>query len=258
MINLTELHKLTAEISARLVRSSSESLDADITQSLAEVIPMLKADRGGLISVKKASPIAHVAYAWYAEKAPKVSNDINLVEQFPWAYQSLVLRQRTLSISRLADLPPEAGADRRSYEASGTKSFLSIPLLIGQRVHHILVLNALKTERSWPEEIIAQVQLIGEIFVSALQRREAELILKDANDRLELAARSAGCGMWELDPCTGMFWVTPKVRDHFGFEPDQPVTMKEVMARIDPEDHALVLAQIEEARRTEKKRFFDV
>jgi transcriptional regulator with GAF, ATPase, and Fis domain len=251
MINLTELQKLTAEISARLIRSSSKSLDDDIMQSMAEVIPALKADRGGLVSVNNGSPLAHVAYAWYGDRTPEVSRHINLAEHFPWAYQTLVVRQSVLSIRSLAEFPPEADVDRRSHEAIGTKSILSIPLMIGRRVHHVLILHALKKERNWPAEIAVQIRLIGEIFVSALQRREAELTIKDTNDRLELAARSAGCGMWELDLGSGVFWVTPKVRDHFGFSPDQPVTMKEVMARIDPEDHALVIAKIEEARRTE-------
>lgn len=253
MINLAEFQKLTAEISARLVRSSSESLDDDITQSLAEVLPVLKAGRGGLITVHNGSPIAHVAYAWYVDGAKQVSEEINLVEHFPWAYQTLVVQQRILSITSLADFPPEAEIDKRSHEAIGTKSILSVPLLLGRRVHHVMILHALEQELAWPADVVAQVRLIGEIFVSALQRREAELILKDANDRLELASRSAGCGMWELNLDTGALWATGKSLDHFGFAPDQPVTLKDVMARIDPADHALVFAKIEEARRTEEE-----
>lgn len=165
----------------------------------------------------------------------------------------MVVQQRIVSITSLSDFPPEAEIDKRSHEAIGTRSILSVPLMIGQRVHHILVLHAVKTEQYWLEEVVAQIRLIGEIFVSALQRRESELILKDTRDRLELAARSAGCGMWELDFESGVFWITPTVRGHFGFAPDQPVTMKEVLARIDPVDHLPVLAQIEEARRTGRK-----
>lgn len=250
MSSLSNLHKLTAEISARLVRSTIESLDEDITQSLAEVVPALKADRGGLISVENGSPIARVAYVWYADGAAQVSKDVNLVENFPWAYQMLVVRKRVLSISSLADFPSEADVDRRSHEAIGTKSILSMPILIGCRVHHILILHALKEEQSWPAEIVDQVRLIGEIFVSSLQRRDSELAFKSVNDRLDLAARSAGCGMWELDFDTGVFWVTPTVRDHFGFTPEQPVTMTEVLDRLDPADHALVREKIAEARRT--------
>jgi transcriptional regulator with GAF, ATPase, and Fis domain len=246
----TDLHRLTAEISARLVRSTTESLEEDIVQALAEVFPALDVDRGGLISVNNGSPIAHATYTWYSDGAPQVSRDINLVERFPWVYQRLVIQQRVMAISSLSDFPPEAAVDRRSHEAIGTKSILSIPLMIGRRVHHILVLHTLKKERTWPAEVVEQVRLIGEVFVSALQRREADLILKDTLGRLDLAARSAGCGMWELDFDTGLFWLTDSAREHFGFAPDQPVNMTEVMARIDPADHALVFAKIEEARRT--------
>ena len=246
----TDLHRLTAEISARLVRSTTESLDEDIVQALAEVFPALDVDRGGLVSVNNGSGIAHATYTWYTDGATRVSRDINLAEHFPWVYQRLVVQQRVMAISSLSDFPPEAAVDRRSHEAIGTKSILSIPLMIGRRVHHILVLHTLKKERTWPAEVVDQVRLIGEVLVSALQRREAELILKDTGDRLDLAARSAGCGMWELDLETGVFWVTHKAREQFGFGADQSVTMMEVMARIEPDDHALVLAKIEEGRRT--------
>ncbi len=253
MINLADLQKLTAEISARLVRSSSESLDDDIMLSLAEALPALKADRGGLLSVNNGSPIAQIAYAWYAEGVTKVPRYMNLIDHFPWGYQTLVIQQRVMSIASLDDYPPEADIDRRTHEGIGTKSILSVPLMIGSRVHHVLTLHSLEKERRWSAEIVDQVRLIGEIFVSALQRREAELILKDANDRLELAARSAGCGMWEINLDTGEIWATNKSLDHFGFAPDQPVSLRDVMDRIDPADHALVLSKIEEARRTEQE-----
>ncbi|KAF5047962.1 Anaerobic nitric oxide reductase transcription regulator NorR [anaerobic digester metagenome] len=250
MMNLTELQKLTAEISARLIRSTHESLDDDIMRTLAVVVPALNADRGGLVSVDNGSAIAHVAYAWYADGIKELSRDINLVEHFPWAYQTMVMRQHDMSIPRLADFPPEADVDRRSHESIGTKSILTVPLMIGRRVHHLLALHAVKREQAWSAEVVAQVRLIGEIFVSALQRREAELILKDTNDRLELASRSAGCGMWELNLDTGEIWATDKAREQLGFGPDQPMNLKEVMTRISPVDHALVLAKIEEARRS--------
>ena len=246
----TDLHRLTAEISARLVRSTIESLDEDIVQALAEVFPAMNIDRGGLVSVSNGSPIAHATYTWYSDGAKEVSRDINLVEHFPWVYQRLVVQQQVMSISSLSDFPPEAAVDRRSHEAIGTKSILSIPLMIGRRVHHILVLHTLKQERTWPADVVEQARLIGEIFVSALQRREVDLILKDTLDRLDLASRSAGCGIWELDLDTGVFWLTDSAREHFGFAPDQPVNMTDVMARIDPDDHVLVFAKIEEARRT--------
>lgn len=89
--------------------------------------------------------------------------------------------------------------------------------------------------------------MLGEIFVSAVQRREAEIVLKRSNERLDMAANSADVGLWEYDPESGSFWVTGTVREHFGFPPDLQVTLPAVLERIVPEDHPLVLGKLEEA-----------
>jgi len=253
MINLIELQQLSIQISARLVRSTTDSLDEDIMWSLAQLVPRLEADRAALVSVREHSPLAHVAYAWYADGAKQVSRDINLVELFPWAYEVLVKKGQILSITKLSDYPPEAHVDRKSHEVIGTKSILTVPLMLGRRVHHLLALHALRSERVWPEEIVSPIRMLGEIFVSALQRREAEVILKCSNDRLNVAANAVDVGLWELDPDTGIFWVTDRVREHFNFAHDLEVTIPRVLEAVVPEDHDMLLKKIEEARRTREE-----
>jgi GAF domain-containing protein len=93
---------------------------------------------------------------------------------FSWTYDLVIGRGQTMVMASLDDLPSEAEEDRRSHTMLGNKSALIIPLFIGSRVHHLLTLDARKTGRDWPEEVVVQGRLLGEIFVSALQRREAE------------------------------------------------------------------------------------
>jgi PAS domain S-box-containing protein len=246
MNNTVSLQKIAAQISARMVRSTVDSLDDDIRQSIAQIGPMLRCDRVALVSVRDDSPMAHVAHVWCADGVKDVARDVNLTEIFPWAYEMLVQKKQILKIPKLSDYPPEADIDRRSHEAIGTRSLISIPLLIGQRVHHVLVNHAVHTEQSWSEDEVDLLCMLGEIFVSALQRRESEVVLKASNDRLSLAANSSNIGLWDFDPLTGRFWVTDTVRMHFNFEAEQIVTMEDVLERIVPEDRALVLEKLNE------------
>ena len=220
MTNLIKLQKLATQISARMVRSTIESLDEDIMQSLMQLAVMLDVERVGLLEVREDSPVTNVAYAWYSNGAKQVPREVNLVEGFPWAYERLVKRGQVLSISKLSDYPPEAHIDKKSHESLGTKSILTIPLMIGSRVHHLLAVHTLCSERVWSDDVVSQVRLFGEIFVSALQRREVEFILKRSNERLNLAAQAADCGLWELDLDSGIYWITQKARQHFNFAPD--------------------------------------
>ncbi len=250
MTNLIKLQQLATQISARMVRSTIDSLDEDIMQSLMQLAVMLDVERAGLIEVKEDTPVANVSYAWYSNGAKQVSRDINLAEVFPWAYEKLVKRGQVLSITSLSDFPPEAHVDKKSHELIGTKSILSIPLMTGRRVHHLLTVHALHSERAWTDDIVSQVRLFGEIFVSALQRREVEFILKRSNERLILAAQAADCGLWELDLDSGIYWITQKARQHFNFAPGLEVSLALVLDAIFPEDREQVIKAIEAAERS--------
>ena len=61
---------------------------------------------------------------------------------------------------------------------------MNIPILIGESVAHIIHINSVKSERVWPEELFPRLRLLGEIFVSALERKRAEV--EGARSRAEL------------------------------------------------------------------------
>lgn len=237
---LIEFYKQTAKISARLVKVANEDLDVEIFCALRDTLQPLGVDRGGLLEVSANSPVVKVAHLWCAEGVEPVSSEINLVELFPWSYQELVIKGKDRIMPRLSALPPEAEIDRQSYVLMGTKSALALPLFIGRRVHHLIAVNALKDERDWPEEIIEHLRLLGEIFVSALHRRDAEVELRSVKERLELAAASADAGFWDLDLESGVYWVSDKTREMFGFDPGLTLTREHFIHSVHPDDRELI------------------
>ncbi|SFL79877.1 PAS domain S-box-containing protein [Desulfomicrobium norvegicum] len=250
MDDIVELQKLTSSISASMVMASEESLDAEILNALERIFAFLEVDRGGLLEVSGDSQTVRVSHVWYGKRAVLVSQEVNFAELFPWAYDHIVHQRRILKMTRTDELPPEAQTDRTSFMALGDKSTLSIPIVIGTRVHHIFTIDSMRVERDWPEEVVTQIRLLGEMFVSALQRREMEVALRRTMGRLDLAANSAGAGLWELDPVTGDLWATAKAKEHFGLPPEMDLTLQRLLEEIHPEDRELILERIEEARRS--------
>lgn len=233
--------RLIASISARLVKVSAENLDAEIVRSLKEALQPLGVDRGGLLGLDEESQFLNVSHAWYDDGIPHVSEDINLAELFPCAYRELVVEGRTVAVSSFDDIPVEAEVDRQSHELLGMKSRVTIPLFIGDRVHHLLTVDSLKTECDWHEDVIAHLRLLGEIFVSALQRREADDSLCQSPKRLDLAASSADAGLWELNLVTGQLWATVKAKQLFGYAPDVTLTLDSFLEKIHPDDRSLLV-----------------
>ncbi len=246
----TGYSRLIAEVSARLVKASNEHLDADILDALRQTLQPLGIDRGGLLEVWEDSPVVKISHAWYRDELEQIPGEINLVELFPWLAHRLVGLGNTIAITKCDELPPEAEVDRQSCALMGIKSFLDIPLFIGHRVHHIFFINALEVERDWPDELITHLRLLGEIFVSALQRRDVENKLLFSKESLDLAAASATAGLWALDLSSGKIWITDKIREIFGFEPDLELTLERFLTKVQTDDRALISAVIDEACRT--------
>jgi transcriptional regulator with GAF, ATPase, and Fis domain len=96
-----------------------------------------------------------------------------------------VEKHEVVSFSRLDDLPPEAKVDKQTYAEWGIRSALDIPIITGGSVVHVIVINSVKNERVWPEELFPRLQLLGEIFVNALERKQIRLELEQRLREIE-------------------------------------------------------------------------
>ncbi|WP_394708792.1 sigma 54-interacting transcriptional regulator [uncultured Desulfobulbus sp.] len=247
-IDFHQLDALIPTVSARILKASSETLDEVIQNSLQEILQLLGLGRGALLHVSKEHCHVVLSYAWHDQGVEMVSREVNLAELAPWTYQQLVIHGRTVAKYSVDSMPAEAEADRRLFIQLGVKSALAIPLSIDQRVHHIIVVHSLKEECFWPEPFIASLRLLGEIFVSALERRDILKSLEISQARLDVAAASAGAGLWEIDLVTGNIWTTNSARELFDFTHEEPITYSSLLERIHPEDRSLVTEAVGRAQ----------
>ena len=240
------LERLITTISARMVKASPETLDAEINHSLKDLFQLLTITRGGLLEVSADSTIIRISHAWFDEGVERISEGINLAELFPYVYQRLVGQRQIFSMNNLDELPPEAIIDRQSCLRQGVKSALCIPLVIDGHVHWVIAAQSLAFERSWSETFIARLRLLGEIFVGALARREGIRALQLNQDRLDLAAASADAGLWELDLTSDIFWLTDKARELFDFPREEVITLRKFLLKIHPQDRGLLTEAIKQ------------
>ena len=113
--------------------------------------------------------------------------------------------------------------------------------------------RSLRNERNWPEEFISRLNLLGEIFVNAIERRNADQALRESESRLNLAADSAGAGLWTLDVATGVFWLTDKTRELFGFPSDREITLDNFLNIVHPDDREQIRQAIDQTQHSKEK-----
>jgi PAS domain S-box-containing protein len=170
-----QFEHLLSGLSARFVNMPPDQVDSEIEGGLKQILEFFQIDRCGLLRLlldKTAFQITHVASS---DDVPPVPEGVELPRSlYPWTYDILAENNEALSVSRLDDLPAEANVDRRTCIEWGIRSYVNIPILIRESINHIISINSVKGERVWPEELLPRLRLLGEIFVNALIRKEAE------------------------------------------------------------------------------------
>jgi formate hydrogenlyase transcriptional activator len=165
---------LITDLSARFVNIAADQVDREIEHALEQVREFFQVDRCALLGISPDRKRVHVTHTADAKGIERVSGDIDLTILFPWLYERVVLKGQPVCIARIEELPESAGQDRSSCTAMGIRSFMNIPIAFEGRISSLMVLNAMRGERSWPEEYVPRVRLLGEIFMNAVERRKAE------------------------------------------------------------------------------------
>jgi signal transduction histidine kinase len=162
---------LLSELSARLIPASVSDVDAEIERGLQRVVEFLRMDRASLHEYVPGGAVVRIS--WVVEGAERLSR-ITETNQFPWTTGQLQ-RGHVVRFSRIDELPEEAAVDRQSYLNLGTRAYLSFPLSAGGSLLGMLSFDSIQGERTWPDELVQRLRLLGEVFVGAIERKRLEL-----------------------------------------------------------------------------------
>ena len=86
-------------------------------------------------------------------------------------------RLESIQIPKFSDLPVGARAERASGELLGVQSLVVVPLVHGASLLGFAGFASARAGRSWEDENMALLKIVGEIFANTVQRRQAEVRL---------------------------------------------------------------------------------
>ena len=247
--HLLGFERLISDTSAALFAAPPGQLERAVERCLARVRHFFRADRCVLLSVSADQHVVNVRLASYGEGVPRVPPDVNLAPLFPWSRHTLLVERAPVRVSRMADLPPQAGVERTAWIQMQIRSALTLPIETRGIVGHLIVLNAVHRECAWPDAFVTRLRVLAEMLVGALERQEMLAGLREAQERVSLAADSAEAGLWTLDYRTGVFWATERARSVFGYSPDQVIDMARLEASVHPDEWGRVRGAIEQSER---------
>lgn len=239
---------LLSEISADFINMPSDQLDKGIEDAQRRVCECLELDLSALWQWDAIdSNTLQLTHLYRPLGGPPVPEKMDANEFFPWCQQEL-RSGKTITVSCIDNVPPEAFRDQEAWRHYGVKTSLTIPLAAGKGpVFGGLSFNDMKNERVWSDTLVKRLQLVAQIFANALARKRYDEILSESESRLSLATDAAGAGLWVYELTTGKIWVSKKTRELFHFSLDEDLDYDGFSSNIHPEDRDSVNQAVQQA-----------
>jgi PAS domain S-box-containing protein len=177
-----KVQSTAAELASRFVNLSVHEFDEAIQHSLQRLGEIFELDRGYLFRFSGDLSTMDNTHEWCA---PGVSSQMERiqripVDEMPWFKQE-ILKLQPVHIPSIADLPPEARAEKREFKRQNIKSLIAFPIIgDGGKLMGFLGFDAVRAARSWPQEQVLMLTILTEIIASALKRKQTEEALQSS------------------------------------------------------------------------------
>ena len=178
IVSLLSFEKLLSDISTKLINLPISKIDEELRQSLKMVVEFLDVDRGSVFQFLPDMEHLKRVHAWTAEGALS-SPEQYAIEELPWSIEKIKMKELAFA-EEVNDLPPEAAIDQKALLRYDIRSALMIPMVAGGVVIGAIAISTIKKQINWPRQIFDRIQVIGNIFASALTRKQVEQSLHNA------------------------------------------------------------------------------
>jgi PAS domain S-box-containing protein len=218
-----ELHgfeTLLAELSAGFVHLPADEVDKNIEGSLKRISEYLKVERSTLFELSDDKGKLYRTHS-YAVRGVQEAQPAISEEQLPWWFDR-VRRGQKVVLNRIPeDLPDEATAERQWFLKDSVKSHLAVPLVVDRSMVGVLTFRSSNSAREWPKEMIQRIELVGQVFANALERKLIHEKLRENAERLRLLVETTNVIPWQVgsasEPPRSFIYVGPQATKVLGY-----------------------------------------
>jgi len=177
--------RLLADLSARFAGVPFEEVDSEIDVALEALAGFLGTDRASVLELRQDSATIALTHSWARSGFARAQRYESLGRELPWFYAQ-IRAGTVLNFRRMPDeLPPEAVAERAEVLALGNRSQVVVPLRLGGRWICALGTATAEKERSFSDEEIGRIRIVGTLLANALHRRNLEREVRELLRRRE-------------------------------------------------------------------------
>ncbi|MBW2737702.1 MAG: PAS domain S-box protein [Deltaproteobacteria bacterium] len=241
-----EFETIVASISTSFINLAPNEINIGIDDALESIGKFADVDRSYLFQLFDDETKIDNTHEWCAEGiVPQIENLKELsVADFPW-FQERLNRFETVHVPRVADLPPEARAEKEKLQSQDILSVILVPMVYGKTLRGFIGFDSVRQEKSWLEENITLLRIVCEIFVNGLERKRVMDAIKDSEEKYRLLADNMADCLWQMNLNFEFTYANSSVLQMFGFTRDEWIGSS-LSEHCSPEDMEFVSALVME------------
>jgi PAS domain S-box-containing protein len=178
--NLIEFQQIVVELSTRFINLETTEIEPAIKQALEIIAKYAGADAASVWMLDNEQATASKTFGWPSNE----KNQSIPIKRFPWIFGKLFSRKNVV-ISKKQDIPSDAEDMFLMLEDFHMAAILSVPLVSEGYVLGSLSIYMQQGEKSWEDDLVSLLKIIGDIIMNALERKRTEESIRQFNEELE-------------------------------------------------------------------------
>ncbi len=215
---------LVTSISTSFINLASQEIGMGINSALERLGRFADVDRSYVFTFSDDGREMSNTHEWCAPGIEPCIQRLQKmpVDSLPWFYQ----RMKSFDVFHITDvskLPPEAHAEKSEFEDEGIQSLIIVPMVSQRSLTGFVGFDSVRRKKTWPEDIITLLKIVGEIIANALGRKKAEEILMQSEAKYRNIFENAVEGIFQSTPDGRYLSVNPAFARMYGYESPQEV-----------------------------------
>ena len=167
------------KLSTRFSGLAAERVDAEIDRALEWILEHLGTDRASLAELREADGTVLLTHSSRRGDSEEIPSIAGLSVARTW-YAPTLLAGEVIRLNRIPeDLPADGALEREQAERFKFKSHLAVPLAVGGRFVCALATATCTEYRTWTDETVSELRVVGQILANALHRARLETELRE-------------------------------------------------------------------------------
>lgn len=236
-----EFEKLITAISTHFIKLAPDEIENGINQALQLIGEITNVDYAYVFVFAEDSNINNT-YEWYAEGWENEISNLHNIRNVVLSWGRDKLRNfETLHIPNVNEFLMAVNIQQENLNNQNIQSLIIVPIVCSGWLIGYLEFDSIITTKTWTEDSIVMLKMVGEILGNALERKRVEQALRVSEERYIRAINAGKVGIWEWNIKTNEIYIDPNLQAMLGYtEQETPKYYNDWLNFVHPDDVELV------------------